>query len=33
LRKKYFGPDAEIIMHEEEAGFFRYNVKRVYGKN
>jgi hypothetical protein len=33
LREKYFGPDAEIIMHEEEAGFFRFNVKRVYGKN
>jgi hypothetical protein len=33
LRKKHFGPDAEIIMYEEEAGFFRYDAKRVYGKN
>ncbi len=33
LRTRFFGPDAVIIMHEEEADFFRYSVKRVYGKN
>jgi hypothetical protein len=33
LRMKYFGPEAEIIANEERAGFFRFDVKRVYGKN
>lgn len=33
LRSRFFGPDAEIVMHEEEADFFRYSARRVYGKN
>ncbi len=33
LRKEYFGAEAEAIKQEEETGLFRFNRKRVYGKN
>ena len=33
LRQRYFGAKAETIKHEEQAGLFRFNQKRVYGKN
>jgi hypothetical protein len=33
LRKKYFGQEAVIIANEEAADFFRFGVKRIYGKN
>ncbi len=33
LRKTYFGDRAKIIKQEEKAGVFRFERKRVYGKN
>jgi hypothetical protein len=32
-RQNYFGDEAESIKQEEQAGLFRFNQKRVYGKN
>ncbi|MCP3923514.1 MAG: hypothetical protein GY714_13125 [Desulfobacterales bacterium] len=33
LRKNVFGDMAKTIKIEEQAGFYRYNTKRIYGKN
>jgi hypothetical protein len=33
LRERYFGPQSENIAKEEEAGFFRFTRKRIYGMN
>lgn len=33
LRNNYFGHEAKTIGIEEKSGFFRYNRKRVYGRN
>lgn len=32
LRQRTFGEDAETIHHEEDANFFRFGHRRVYGK-
>ncbi|WP_426749130.1 hypothetical protein [Myxococcus sp. Y35] len=33
LREQYFGHEAPTIAREEESGFFRYQRRRVYGRN
>jgi hypothetical protein len=33
LRDEYFGPEAPTIEAEERDGFFRFQRKRVYGRN
>lgn len=33
LRTDYFGADAETIKREEQSGLYRFNRKRMYGKN
>ncbi|MFP2933166.1 hypothetical protein ACLESO_50075 [Pyxidicoccus sp. 3LG] len=33
LREQYFGHEAPTIAREEDAGFFRYRRRRVYGRN
>ncbi|MDA8142169.1 MAG: hypothetical protein M0036_26280 [Desulfobacteraceae bacterium] len=33
LRKELFGAEAATIKDEEQAGFFRFNTKRIYGQN
>jgi hypothetical protein len=33
LRERYFGSQSESIAKEEEAGFFRFTRKRIYGMN
>lgn len=33
LQKKHFGYEAKTISTEEKSGFFRYNRKRIFGRN
>jgi hypothetical protein len=33
LRARYFGAEAEVIAHEEAAGFFRFERPRKWGRN
>lgn len=33
LREQYFGREASTIAREEDAGFFRFQRRRVYGRN
>ena len=33
LRERYFGNQARVIQAEEASGFFRYDRRRVYGRN
>ena len=33
LREAYFGFEAQTIAREEQAGFFRYERPRIYGRN
>nr|BDT38557.1 hypothetical protein MFMH1_82260 [Myxococcus sp. MH1] len=33
LREQYFGHEASTLAREEAAGFFRYQRRRIYGRN
>ena len=33
LREQYFGHEALTLAREEAAGFFRYQWRRIYGRN